>query len=381
MNYYDGFALNIYTLVLLVILLLSILFKKEIYKYSSRILRFIILAIIALLLFEILSWTFDGIDETYAYILNYTFNLLFFITGIAAVGIFASYVDYMNFGLKERLKRRFYYMHMFIISIVLVIINFFTPIIFSIDSNNVYSREPFMTLGFGLVYILLIFMFLQTYQNRKNISKIISNSIYIFLLLPFIGGIIQFYFFGTMIMWAVTGLGVLVAYIFTETTSNSKDYLTKLYTRSITNDYIENLIEKNNIFGLIVIDIDNFKDVNDLSGHKTGDNILVHFSVILKETFPTYSIIARYGGDEFVIVIKDVTLKQLNQYSELLKSNIVFYKEFKHVNKVKFSYGYSFRDLESKSSIDDLLEKADKRMYENKAFNKNHKRRVTDRNF
>ena len=169
MNYYDSFLLNIYSLILLTILLISIFIKKEIYKDSARLLRLLISFLVALLIIEMLSWTFDGVDTQLAYVLNYTFNLLFFITGLAAAGIFASYVDYVNFGSKERLRKRFYYLHMFVVSIVLVIINFFTPVVFSIDSLNVYSREPFMVVGFATVYVLIIHMFIQTFRNRKNL--------------------------------------------------------------------------------------------------------------------------------------------------------------------------------------------------------------------
>lgn len=379
MNYYDGFVLNIYSLILLLILLLSILFKREIYKYSSRLLRTIIIFIITLLVFEMLSWAFDGIDEQYAYVFNYTFNLLFFVTGMACIGFFASYVDYMNFGSKKRLRRRLYYMHIFAVAVVLAIINVFEPIIFSIDSANVYSRETYMPLGFILVYMLLIFLLIQTYRNRKNISSSITYSIYVFLILPFIGGIIQLFYFGLLIMWAGAGLGVVIAYIFTETISNSKDFLTKLYTRSITNDYMERLIEKDEIFGIIIIDIDSFKEINDTYGHKTGDRVLVHFSKLLINSFPKHSIISRFGGDEFVVIIKGVTNYQLNIYQELLFSNIAFYKEDKIMNKVRFSYGYAIRDNKSTLDIDNLLEEADKMMYDNKAVNKNYRRRVTDK--
>lgn len=378
MNFYDSFALNIYSLILLVILLLSIFIKREIYKYSSRLLRNIVILIIILLNIEMLSWAFDGIDKSYAYVLNYTFNLLFFILGVGAAGIFASYVDYMNFGSKQRLRQRFYYMHMFVFSIVLVVFNFFIPIIFSIDANNVYTREPLIILGFGAVYILLISMIIQTFRNRKNLEKTISYSIYIFILLPFIGGLLQLLFFGLLIMWAGAGLGIIIAYIFTETISSSKDFLTKLYTRSITNDYVERLIEKDEIFGVIMIDIDNFKKINDNYGHKSGDLVLVHFSRILEKTFPQNAIISRFGGDEFVVVIKDSTDTDLIKFKNILETNIASYQEYELIQKIMFSYGHIIRIKNSYQNIDTLLEISDKIMYAEKAKHKNHRRRSSD---
>ena len=180
-------------------------------------------------------------------------------------------------------------------------------------------------------------------------------------------------------MWAFSGLGILIAYIFNETTSNSKDYLTKLFTREITYSYMESMIEKNQSFTIISLDIDDFKNINDSFGHKVGDEVLFHFSKILSLTFGKNALVSRFGGDEFIIVIKDGSDEEVIAYHNLLEGNITLYKGYKFMERINFSFGYSFRDVDSPESIDELLEVADDLMYDQKARHKNKKRRATDK--
>ena len=233
--------------------------------------------------------------------------------------------------------------------------------------------------GFGAVYLLLIFMTVQTFRNRNNLDAKVTYSIYTMILLTSIGGILQLFFFGLLIMWSFAGLGIIIAYIFTETVSSSRDFLTKLYTRGITNDYIEVLIQKDKSFGFIIIDIDNFKYINDTFGHKTGDKVLIHFAKVLDLTFNKNAIVSRFGGDEFVIIIKGATIERLREFHSALKSNLVNYTEYDLVTKTSFSYGYVIREEKTFINIDELLDISDKMMYQEKADHKNLKRRQSDK--
>ncbi|XMB72277.1 GGDEF domain-containing protein [Mycoplasmatota bacterium WC30] len=370
MNFYDSFVLNIYSFILLMILFITIYVKKEGFKYSSRLLRGIIGATCIMLVIEILSWTFDGIDASYARVFNYFFNAVFFVLGTAVVGLFACYVDYMNFKSRERLKQRFYYMHVFVFSLVLITINFFYPIVFSINAVNVYQREPFMMLGFISTFLLLGYILIMTYRNRKNIEKQILLSTYVFLLVPFIGGLLQMLFFGILIMWAFVGLGVVIAYIYTETISNSKDYLTKLYTRLIANEYLEHLLHQNETLTLILFDLDDFKEINDNFGHKEGDNVLIAFAHFLRLTAPIGATISRIGGDEFLVMYKGDTDYEISYFLSKLKDKTHMYNKAHKDIEIKYSVGYTCRKKDGINDADELFILCDKLMYKEKAVHK-----------
>lgn len=85
------------------------------------------------------------------------------------------------------------------------------------------------------------------------------------------------------------------------------DYLTGLYTRDIIVDYAKHLIEKGTEFSLALVDIDNFKNVNDNYGHTVGDHVISFLANRLKDSFGNRGVVGRFGGDEFMVVIPNIT--------------------------------------------------------------------------
>ena len=118
---------------------------------------------------------------------------------------------------------------------------------------------------------------------------------------------------------------------------------------------------------LIFGDLDNLKGINDTFGHKEGDQALVDTSEILKETFRESDIIARIGGDEFVVLamnsLEASAEKLINRFKQVLKDHH-FKAERPH--KISMSLGIACFDPLNPCSTDALLAQADKFMYENK---------------
>ncbi|MCR4823416.1 MAG: GGDEF domain-containing protein [Treponema sp.] len=85
------------------------------------------------------------------------------------------------------------------------------------------------------------------------------------------------------------------------------DYLTGLYTRDVIEDYAKFLADNGESFCLSLIDIDNFKNVNDNNGHTVGDQVIAFMAKKLKEAFGSRGVLGRFGGDEFMVVIKGIT--------------------------------------------------------------------------
>jgi diguanylate cyclase (GGDEF)-like protein len=149
-----------------------------------------------------------------------------------------------------------------------------------------------------------------------------------------------------------------------------KDSLTGLYNRQYFEDFVVKLIRKelreNRDFSLIFIDFDNFKPINDNYGHIKGDEILKKVAELFKQIFRDYDIIARIGGDEFVVVIENLSNKD-----RIEKARKVFEEVFKDFN-LSFSYGVVnlkevyLEGLNEKEILNFMLILADKRMYEDK---------------
>jgi diguanylate cyclase (GGDEF)-like protein len=153
------------------------------------------------------------------------------------------------------------------------------------------------------------------------------------------------------------------------------DELTGLYNRRGLYSLAEHTLKMSNRseqgFFLLYADLDGLKTINDTLGHKVGDMILVRAAHVLKETFRDSDIIARTGGDEFVVLPIENGGLDINVVISRLQRNIDINnsREAPH-HKISMSVGVAFYDPDSRCSLDELLTGADNAMYENKKLKK-----------
>jgi len=118
---------------------------------------------------------------------------------------------------------------------------------------------------------------------------------------------------------------------------------------------------------LIFVDIDNFKLINDTYGHDEGDRTLAALAGIFKKTFRESDIIARVGGDEFIVLAADSSKSGVNLFVDRFLANIQTYNEANHLKQpLSVSIGTACYDKNSDLSIDQLITMADRLMYQQK---------------
>ncbi len=153
-----------------------------------------------------------------------------------------------------------------------------------------------------------------------------------------------------------------------------RDPLTNAYNRGYLDLYLEKEIKfaerKKFPVSVVMIDIDYFKNYNDLNGHQKGDKVLIDVVKTLMTNIRGYDIVARYGGEEFVIVLPHANLKSATKKAELIRQKIrdfVFFNEGMQPNgNLTISLGvatFPNNTLDSK----ELLHKADLALYKSKA--------------
>lgn len=156
-----------------------------------------------------------------------------------------------------------------------------------------------------------------------------------------------------------------------------RDELTGLYNRRGFYTHAEHIIKvsKRNRDKMILffIDVDNLKSINDTYSHQAGDDALIDTTNIIKKTFRESDIIARFGGDEFVILARLVKKSLGEKLSGRFKKNLNTHNR-KNIRPYKLSLSVGVAQCGSKPniSIDDLLKRADESMYKQKQIKKNH---------
>ena len=122
---------------------------------------------------------------------------------------------------------------------------------------------------------------------------------------------------------------------------------------------------------LALLDIDNFKQLNDTLGHQAGDQALVHLTNVIKEAVRPTDAVARYGGEEFIIIMPDTGLDEAIATITRLQRELTK-KFFLHHNErllITFSAGVALRGEEE--DPEEMIGRADKAMYHAKKTGKN----------
>lgn len=156
---------------------------------------------------------------------------------------------------------------------------------------------------------------------------------------------------------------------------NQRDPLLEIYNRKYFFEFLEKNAkrEEGKKFAIVMIDIDDFKKINDTYGHQFGDNILINTVNVLANCIDSSDVLARYGGEEFILYIPDFTTEDsVYNKMEIIRnaierSKINFNNEYKSVTA---SFGVSFFPING-TDINELINKADELLYQSKNSGKN----------
>ena len=262
--------------------------------------------------------------------------------------------------------RRNIYRTIGLISIVLLVINIFYPLVFSVSDGR-YQR------GFAYIIFLIFAAFyildsLYLYVKRvKKISSLKLFPVHIFLIPVILGVVIQAFFVEIAITW--TSIAISVAGIMTALKNEIifTDCLTGLYNRVYLEFLHKRACNKKDCWvSGIMIDLNGFKQINDNYGHAEGDLALCIVADLLRKSFSEYSVVTRYAGDEFVIMLNTTDDQLIQKIIKSAKKNFVTENEKNDkLYQLSASMGYAITNL-SNETIDDFMNRIDEQMYQDK---------------
>ena len=157
------------------------------------------------------------------------------------------------------------------------------------------------------------------------------------------------------------------------------DPLTEVNNRHILDHDLPDVLKKSEpsvTFGLIFLDIDNFKKINDTYGHSIGDKVLKSLAKSLTNSVRKNDVVIRYGGEEFIILAFDVDLEALSVMAEKTRVMVENSSVREENEDIHFTISVGATMIQPQDSLSGAIKRGDEYMYESK---KNGKNRVTIR--
>ncbi len=372
--------INIIISILLLIMLVSLREKKLSRRNLDQLLFMgLVLSNLFIVLFDSGMWLLDGTNFLFAKQLNVFCTVMYFILNPLVFFIWVIYTDYkLNRSRKYLVKRMPIYSVMFFIHLLLVLASFKTKWLFSISASNEYVRGPLfmITILIGMCYLgYAIFLSIKEIRRREWEGH--RRAFYYYIVFPVLLLLImiaQLSMYGLSIVWASITMVLMIIFTNVQKDEISTDYLTGLYNRRSLDNLLDLKISKNRkdsrLF-LALIDVDDFKIINDTQGHNVGDMALIQIASILRRVCKDPDdLIVRLGGDEFLIAGERESVYEIEYIRNDLQHRIErFNKRGDRSFHLSISVGFSLFGGPVKSA-DDLINEADQRMYAHKQTKK-----------
>lgn len=262
--------------------------------------------------------------------------------------------------------RRNIYRTIGLISIVLLVINIFYPLVFSVSDGRYQRGFTYIIFLIFAAFYILDSLYLYVKRVKKN-GSLKLFPVHIFLIPVILGVVIQAFFVEIAITW--TSIAISVAGIMTALKNEIifTDCLTGLYNRVYLEFLHKRACNKKDCWvSGIMIDLNGFKQINDNYGHAEGDLALCIVADLLRKSFSEYGVVTRYAGDEFVIMLNTTDDQLIQKIIKSAKKNFVTENEKNDkLYQLSASMGYAITNL-SNETIDDFMNRIDEQMYQDK---------------
>lgn len=250
------------------------------------------------------------------------------------------------------------------VNMVLVLLSPFFQWIFYIDGENRYVRGRFFFFFVGIYVVNYLVLFLRTVQLGKKYNYPIMRKMMALSFFILVGTSIQVVYPEIYATWLCVILALLLYYMVMAEFDGSFDALTGLYSRGAFHRRVARL-EKSFTGSVMMLDLNDFKEINDIYGHEYGDRVLEKVSEMMRSHFQQPYRVYRYGGDEFAILSSETDErkieKKITDFYEALTTTLL---EGKVLPKI--AHGLSITTKETQKDFSTMMKEADGRMYGNK---------------
>jgi diguanylate cyclase (GGDEF)-like protein len=368
MNIISNIFMNSLSIILLFIIFIYTKKYGDTESTQNKIYLLIVVTTMYMLFLDSIS-RLDGHNGTILPIINKTGNFLLFLSSPAVSSLWVLYV----FIYKLKNTKYIKWLFAFIIAIgvtnfIIVVLSLKYSWFYYIDEQNIYHRGPYFIISTLLTFILMFFASVIVYLKRDRIERKHYYALLLFSVPPFVCIALQVLFYGYSFIYNGVALSALVIFLYVQNQDIFTDYLTGVSNRKKLELHLAKMISgsvPDRTFSAIMIDLDNFKTINDTYGHKAGDEALKKAAELLQNSIGKNDLIARYGGDEFCVVLNTCDPNVLNAIVQKIKTDI---KSFNAKNLLPYKLGLSmgFATYKFGTNVTDFINTIDSFMYDHK---------------
>lgn len=359
-----------FSLAILVIIFFQALYNPEKNLMQQKLFMLMLLVTLLMLVMDMLS-RFDGNHGKLYPLANQAGNFFIFLLSpvLPSLWLLYAYSQLSPTGCKNQ---RWLYLLPAVtcINAVLLVLSQFFGWYYVIGPDNIYHRGPLYMIPVAFTALLTASAYILVIANRSKIKRKHFISLVLFPAPPIICIFLQVAFYGISFVLNGAVLSILIAFISIQNERMNTDYLTGAYNRHGLEAYLRqkiNTCTENRTFSIVLLDLDNFKAINDSLGHSKGDHVLKSAVKLLKGGLKSNDFVARFGGDEFCIVLNISKADELDAAVNKIQECIESYnRTYTEPFTLSASIGHAVYDYHAHMSVEEFQKQVDTLMYENK---------------
>jgi diguanylate cyclase (GGDEF)-like protein len=248
-----------------------------------------------------------------------------------------------------------------LINIGLCILSPFYGFIFHVDFNNQYVRGDFFFMFVAVYSFNFLLLIMSTLITGKAYNYPMMRKLIALFVFTIIGTSVQLVNPAVYSSWHSVTLSLFLYFVLMSEFDSSFDTLTGLYNRSTFDKTAKQVVGLKS-FSIIILDINDFKNINDTYGHDFGDKVIKTVAAVVRNSFNKNYTCYRFGGDEFSIITYETDVEKIELQLKVLTKALSEVRE-DGTPLPTVAYGYSLCKDKELQHFDQVLKEADDQMY------------------
>lgn len=376
MNHDAIFTADLLGIILLATVLACNSWRIRDRSYENKVLLCLIVFGIVSCLVDSLTWYLNGTPGDTVRVVLYLSNGWLYFANVTASALWIFFIA-RHIGHRLSFAHRAVIILPLLAALAILIVNPFYPIAYSFDAANVYTRGP----GYSLFNAVVLFFLcdgLGIYLYAKLHGGMLKYfPVWVYTTPIAIGALVQHAHYGVSMIWPCIAISIAGVVASLQNELMFRDKLTGLSNRFYFDSLKERVpLSRASSIGAMMVDLNNFKLINDIHGHSVGDQALKDAAAVMVDAVGTDGTVIRYAGDEFIILVNTQSEDVMDGFVDAVKDG---FNDFNEASsgpyKLSASIGVGIFDLREQS-MDEVMNEIDTRMYRSKrAYYMAHDRR------